>query len=118
MRLNISCMRSCLLITEKSPEEISFQDIIDMSEFTGEDVLYSIQQLKKRGFVGLANSLRGYQDLDGKIVSHITPEGHEFIEFYRDATKWKMTMERCEIINNYSFTAIKQIFSDLSGLRD
>jgi len=118
MRLNISCMRSCLLIIEKSPEEVSYQDIIDMSEFTAEDVLYSIKQLKRREFIGVANSLRGYQDFNGKIVTHITPEGHEFIEFYRDNNKWKMTMDRCEVINNYSFHAIKQIFSDISGLRD
>ncbi|RPJ25895.1 MAG: DUF2513 domain-containing protein [Nitrosopumilales archaeon] len=118
MRLNISCMRSCLLIIEKSPEEISFQDIIDMSEFTVEDVLYSLKQLKKRDFIGLANSMKGYPDSNGKTVSHITPEGHEFIEFYRDNTVWKMTMNHCEQINNYSFSAIKTIFSKLIGLKN
>ena len=97
MKLNYDCVRSVLLTVEKSKtidEELNLNPLAvetifeQLPKYEDSEILYTIEKLKKAGYINAALHFAAGHFIDG-AVSSITYSGHEYLDNIRESEVWR-----------------------------
>lgn len=125
MRLNHECVRSALLFIEEEhklgmflqlPE---FLDAKSLSEFSKDDIEYTLLQLTDAGFI-VGKARYGGNTLVSFSCAGLTWNGSQFIDTIRDDKVWRKTKDAVSKLSSVSLTVLSSlataILSKLLGL--
>lgn len=113
MKLNHDCIRAVLLDIEdnvtlyKKLNINQFPELKYSSEFSIQDITYSLVKLEEAGYIDAA-----FTKLlqDGTYyyarIGNLTFIGHEFLDNIRDPKIWKMTKEAANKVGKFSITTL------------
>ncbi len=118
MKLNPECIRMVLLTIENEltlddnfkPKRYYTDDLLQskaLSEFNNKDIIYSLIQLSKNGYIDI-HDIGADQRFIARIID-ITPLGHEFINHIRPKSVWDNIMDISKKTSNFSFNALATI---------
>lgn len=116
MKLNHDCLRQVLLTCEQldfneKPETSYFLNNNDLSDFSNEEILYSMNQLNSAGFIEL-HPIKTMGNPHGFKFLTITFEGHKFLDNIRDDSIWKKVKESVSAkAGSASISIVSQIAS-------
>lgn len=124
MKLNYDCIRDLLLTLETNLEfdeylefnPISFDDLLkieDLSEYSEQDLLYSIINLDDAGFIETVSFVYDGSPLQNISIIRITYCGHEFVETIRPKDIWQKTKTILSGIGTASLPLLSSVSSSL-----
>lgn len=125
MRLNHECVRQTLLFIEDKHKPglfiplDSFFNAENLTDFSNEDIVYTILQLKDAGFIN-GEPRYGNNQLVAFSCGGLTWKGSEFIDTIRDNTVWSKTKSAASKLSSVSLTILSglatKILSSFLGL--
>lgn len=121
MKLNMDCVRDTMLYLETIPaydkngipthSYFRYQQLPDelISKYSNDDVLYSLEQIVKSGFVEGENR----PDSGGSfiVIYSIDPLGHDFINNVRDKKAWNYAKEASKKVGSVSLNILSALAS-------
>ena len=121
MEMNVDCIRSVLLVLEANLKvqwikgRITFhpiswrelEGILELSEFSQEDIIYALVKLREAGYIRcIVEEKDNYMD---KLSPYdITYEGHEFLRNVKEDQVWSTIKKVIEKVGSTSLTLIAQ----------
>lgn len=124
MKLNYDCIRDLLLALETSLEfdeylefnPISFDDLLEiecLSEYSEQDLLYSIINLDDAGFIETISGVYDGSPLQNISIIRIAYCGHELIETIRPKGIWQKTKAILSEVGTVSLPLLSGVSSSL-----
>lgn len=98
MKLNFDCVRDLMLAAEdipynENPTMIYFLKNSRLSQYSPDDIYYSMEKIVEAGFVKLRRVKTLSGPFDGIFIG-ITWEGHQFLDSIRSDTVWEKAKEK------------------------
>lgn len=98
MKLNFDCVRDLMLAAEdipynENPTMIYFLKNPRLSQYSPDDIYYSMEKIVEAGFVELRRVKTLNGPFDGIFIG-ITWEGHQFLDSIRSDTVWDKAKEK------------------------
>ena len=121
MKLNLDCIRSVMLISEK---HLKFEPVGDvlaqnslsleqacslLPDYSKEDIFYSIYNLEQAGYLAVSTQRASGGIIYSCEIKDITYRGHEFLNHIRDDGQWRKVRSAANAVRDFSLSAIEAI---------
>ncbi|MEY2385724.1 DUF2513 domain-containing protein [Lactococcus lactis] len=112
MKLNHDCVREVILDIEKNQSMGNFYGSENvgehLSQYTDEDIIYSIDQLDQAGFIEVSSNY-SMELIGSYMIKGITWEGHQFLDNVRDNKIWSLTKKSASKVASVSLPVMAQL---------
>ncbi|MFH1743623.1 MAG: DUF2513 domain-containing protein [bacterium] len=108
MKRNMDLVRAILLAIEAEPSGFAPQKLV-IPGHTDEEIGYHVYLMVEAGLLEGEVTTHNQSASPSALASHMTWEGHEFLDASRDLTRWERAKEIADKVGGVTYDMLVQI---------